>query len=311
MKASAPGKLFLFGEYVALDGHPALIAAVNRRVYVSFSSHQESGLWVRGSLSKEPIRVEGLSHPFGRAFAGAEAARQILGQAQPLSGVLTIDSSELYDRATRRKLGFGSSAAVVVAVATAMLGEAPSAKHFALLRDLHNQAQGSNGSGGDIAASLLGGVTWLEQGSVVRTLADTSLLRLFIHEQSADTPSFSKKVRAFKEAEPAGYAVIERQLVEAARLGRDALRHGPLAIPAVSLANQAMSELSLQAEVPIVTPAHRELVAWAKTVGGAAKPAGAGGGDLSLVALPSAGYTSDRAPTLHPLDVAEHGARIE
>lgn len=100
MIASAPGKLILTGEYAVLDGAPALVAAIDRRVI----ARRHSG--PRGSSPFLVAVADEIARRRGKDDPAVHAAMQIV-----------VDSSALYDDAT--KLGLGSSAAVTVA-ATAL-----------------------------------------------------------------------------------------------------------------------------------------------------------------------------------------------
>lgn len=315
MIASAPGKLFLLGEYAVLNGHPALVAAVDQRVVARFTPHAnpEDPLTVAGSLSADPVVVDGLEHSFGRAFAGVAAARELL-QQPTLSGALTVDSTALYS-ADGRKLGYGSSAAVVVAVAAAVMGRVPTADTFVTLRAWHNRAQQSEGSGGDIAASLLGGLVWLHGTRAVKLDVPPPPLAVFVHPQAASTPSLSRAIRAFAAAQPTAFFALQDRIVTAASTGHQALLSGNLHtwVVACATANTAMTALGDAAGVAIATAEHRELVRHIEAEGGACKPSGAGGGDLSLVTAPSRTVLDKliRRFGLREVAVAAEGVRIQ
>jgi phosphomevalonate kinase len=155
MIATAPGKLIVSGEYAVLDGAPALVLAVDRRVV----ARVDDG--ARGSSPFLLAVADELARRRGPDDAAARAALAI-----------TVDSAAFYDGPM--KLGLGSSAAVTVAAtaralgATAPLG--PDAKPgpvpgfldevLAVALAAHAMAQGAKGargSGADIAASTYGG----------------------------------------------------------------------------------------------------------------------------------------------------------
>src|SRR3954465_8219320 len=100
MIASAPGKLILTGEYAVLDGAPALVIAVNRRVLAARRRAPRGSSPFLVAVADEIARRHGADHPATRA------AMEI-----------TVDSSAFY--LGDQKLGLGSSAAVTVA-ATAL-----------------------------------------------------------------------------------------------------------------------------------------------------------------------------------------------
>ncbi|MCX5743511.1 MAG: phosphomevalonate kinase, partial [Proteobacteria bacterium] len=130
MHASAPGKLIISGEYAVLDGAPALVLAVNRRVVAR--------------LVGEPSTAA--PSPFLAAVA-AELARR--GRVMP---AIVVDSSALYDGAM--KLGLGSSAAVTVAATALAIASADPARVFPIALAAHQAAQaarGAAGSGADVA----------------------------------------------------------------------------------------------------------------------------------------------------------------
>src|SRR5207302_4135720 len=130
----APGKALLSGEYAVLHGAPAICVAVDREV-----------------IAREG---EGDESPFVLAAKKCAAKN---GGAQ--LGPVHVDSSALYEGG--EKLGLGSSAAVTAAVVGLAFAKAertldPHAL-FAVADAAHAEAQGTRGSGVDVACSVYGG----------------------------------------------------------------------------------------------------------------------------------------------------------
>ncbi len=289
--AAAPGKIFLLGEYSVLEGYGALIGAVNRLALARFAPDADrlqikSGLW-QGARSVSDLRLEGET---SRAVAGVGAALEFLGECDLPRGTLTLDSSALFEG--ERKLGFGSSAAVVVATMGAIvqscgtrLDAAFRERAFAIAKKWHNAAQGTQGSGGDVAASLCGAVTHLNGDGGLASVAPVGAMGVFVHAQSASTPSFVRALRAWALSAPEEYRDHLNQLGTLTALGVAALYANATEqwLAVVREADAALGALSTAAALPIVTPRHRLLASLVESFGGACKPAGAGGGDLSLV----------------------------
>lgn len=182
---SAPGKLYLAGEYAVVEaGYPALIMAVDRYLSVQL---QRS---VVGSLvsSLAPHRSIPFARQNGRLVFPTDNPYGLVTQAMEITetylrekGVdvgglydLTIQS-DLDDMETGRKYGLGSSGAVTVAVVKALLvyyQQESSADLVYRLSVLTQLSLGMTGSFGDIAASSFGGV-----------IAYSSPNRIWIQEQ--------------------------------------------------------------------------------------------------------------------------------
>ncbi len=312
MIATAPGKLILAGEYAVLDGAPALVVAVNRRVV----ARRHAG--PRGSS------------PF--LLAVAHEIERRLGEGHPASRAafeIAVDSTSFYEG--KQKLGLGSSAAVTVAATALALGAdhksmpvIDKGEVFAIASAAHAAAQGpkgARGSGADIAASVHGGVIAFQRATpdrvawpsdaaasgnaiaidsgIVHGTADrlrwpegVTLLPFFTGS-SADTPTL---VAAIQAARVQNRVAVEAALAAIAKAARAACQACAVRAPeiarnaflaAVSLAANATEQLAVAARVPLV-PAN---VAAARSVmsryGGTAKTTGAGGGDIGVAVMPS------------------------
>ncbi len=170
IEVSAPGKLFIAGEYAVVEpGHPSIIVAVDQFVTVtvqkaekngSIQSAQYSSLPVRWTRRNEELVLDIRENPFHYVLAAIRLTEKYAQeQLKKLSFYHLKVTSEL-DNSNGRKYGLGSSGAVTVATVKALglfydlsLSEEDIFKLSALA---HLAVQG-NGSCGDIAASCYGG----------------------------------------------------------------------------------------------------------------------------------------------------------
>jgi phosphomevalonate kinase len=273
---AAPGKVFLVGEYAVLEGGPAVLAAVSRYAVAQY---------VPDLAPASPVVAETLK----RAVALIADLAPALPPGAPL-----VDTAAF--RQGQQKLGLGSSAAAAVAAAAAVLTYA--GVDIATRRDLlftiadegHRAAQGGLGSGGDIAAAVHGGFVGFVRppgaAPIVRRLSRPSGLTVvvFWSGTSASTPRLVQAVRALGQRDPGRYGALMGELRQRAEQFAHAfLTHDARgAIGHADAYGQLLEKLGAFAEVPIVTPPFAEAAAVARGLGGAAKPSGAGGGDVGV-----------------------------
>jgi phosphomevalonate kinase len=261
MKACAPGKLVLSGAYSVLEGAPALVTAVDR--YVCCDSAQLAD------------------------FVTPEVRVALPGVAAP-----AFDASAL--RSGGRKLGLGSSAAILVASLAAA-----DPRQFSSDEDLrqalfgtalaaHQQAQGG-GSGIDVAASTWGGTLLARRSADGRleveplVLPRTLVVEAWASAVAASTAEFLQAVARFRARAPAEHAALFGALRAAAERASDALRSGqtPDLIAELELQRAGFVALGQAAAIPIVTP-EAERLSRAAGAGAVVLPSGAGGGDIVL-----------------------------
>ena len=272
MKAIAPGKVMIAGEYAVLDGHDALVMAVDRYAVA-----------YRGAGAPLPRESE----------ATLTLARR--------EGMLTRDHAMHLDtRALEegvRKLGLGSSAAGCAAALVLAANdeqieiESARTRLAAMARRGHREAQGG-GSGVDVLSSMYGGVVRVkfpdgaEGEPVVDSLDWPSTLAWCVLWTGVPvrTSGLIRAVRAFSERDPEGMASIVDAIRDATATLEQALRgdHALEAVRAVTAHLRAMDQLGSASQAPIITDAMRRLAAVAEPLGAGIKPSGAGGGDIVL-----------------------------
>jgi phosphomevalonate kinase len=290
--ATAPGKLFLTGEYVVLGGAPALVAAVDRRARVDVVPGA-------GPLVVDSV-ADGTSDEIPDALAGelpGGDARAVVAAIRSLGlghvgGRVHVDTSAFV--ADGKKLGLGRSAAALVAAAAACLA---ARGQFAPARTLdaavagHALLQGGLGSGADVAAAVHGGLVEVRRRGRELAVAARELpagLRLVVGwsgESAATTPLLSRFVAAREH----GAATLSQLGAEAERAATAVARGDADALLAATDASGRLLErLGGDLDLPIVTPGLARLMAAGRRLGAAVKPSGAGGGDCGIALVRSA-----------------------
>ena len=289
MIATAPGKLILTGEYAVLDGAPAIVLAVNRRVVARA---------VPGTRSTSPFLV-----------AVAEEVARRYGDPTDAARAIVVDSSSFYEGDC--KLGLGSSAAVTVAATMLALAvtrpegavrvnTTREIREIATLAHANAQgAMGARGSGADIASAVSGGAIVFAMGEppsiTKRTWPHSVRIVPFFTGVAANTAKLVSTVAAARIANPAAVdaaliAIADASKAAGAALTLDGARSDlatTALLAAVSLAAHATDRLAAATGVALVPPcvlAAREAM---KAFGGTAKTTGAGGGDIGVAVIPA------------------------
>lgn len=297
--ASAPGKLLLLGEYAVLEGAPALVTAVDRRARVSIHlaadqhwrlSAPQLGL-NNYALDKNGAIPATASADTGKALKLFAAVLQTVTlNARPLPALdITIDTAEFFHG--DQKLGIGSSAAVAVALTSALMAVLEKTPDNATLFDLaataHRQAQGGVGSNVDIAASVYGGNLIYRIGMLPETVAlpeNLHILPIFTGKP-ASTPNLVAAVYRLRNDDPTRFKQRMQTMHDLAQTGCQTCRSGDAGafIRIAADYHRAMLQLGAAASVDIVSAAHTQLHQIAAKNGAVYKPSGAGGGDIGLL----------------------------
>jgi len=316
IRVSAPGKLVLIGEYAVLSGAPAAVMAVNRRARVELVP-SAGDRWSLAAPGFAPEPAEFSIGPRGQlSWAGdGRTAGERFGLVDELvrglteAGFLepavlspaaaTLDTRAFFHDAGdgRHKLGLGSSAALTVAFASALLAWAgvetpPNPEWLQTLVDLHRGLQGGRGSGIDVAASLLGGVLRYHLDSRGKVSSDAPLsLPDDLHVlsiwtgRSANTGEFLEQIEIRRREDPQAVEGALARLGSISEEGVGALEEArsEVFLTAVGAFWQGLEDLGRVVGLSILSEEHRRLQRLARECGASYKPSGAGGGDLGLV----------------------------
>jgi phosphomevalonate kinase len=309
--ATAPGKLFLTGEWAVLRGAPALVAAVDRVARVE----------IEGDGGPGPLVIESLAE--GRSWHGdaavaaipagdAGAVVAVLRALGPVHGRIVVDSRPFL--IGERKLGLGRSSATIAAAVLARreLAGLPLDRAAILADALDANAafQDGVGSGADVVAAVYGGVVAVERrdGSLAvarHSLPDgLHLIAGWTGESAATTPL----VAAFA-AMPSPPVLPELATAARDAVGAIALGDGGKLCEAVERAGACLERFGAETGLPIVTARLHRLIATARRAGAVAKPSGAGGGDCGIAFAPTPSVAAAvraawRDAGILPLDVA-------
>ncbi len=319
-KIETPGKLLIAGEYAVTEPkQPGIVVAVNRYITVQIeeSDHNSIDLpqlglaCVSWEYNNEQVRFAIDDHRLRFIHHALQVVyRYLAGQRTPVH--LTV-SSEL-DDTSGKKYGLGSSAAIVVAVITAMLKQQQGSESskdviFKLAAIAHFQTQG-NGSCADIAASTYGGWLyyiafdgdWLiDQLSQQVPICELTSMKwpMFCVEQiilptdlqfcvgwtgeAAATAPMVDNIRRFKRKDTHAYQIF---LDNSSSAVHDIVRgckenNIPRILDGVARNRSVLCSISQLANVQIETPKLAKL-AEIGTRYGQGKSSGAGGGDCGI-----------------------------
>lgn len=259
MRARVPGKVVLSGAYAVLRGAPAIVAAVDRH-----------------ALADDSAPADRITPEVARAI-----------QLGMLSHAPAFDSSA--QREHDRKLGLGSSAAILVASLYALNPGLSREQLFQQALMAHREAQGG-GSGVDVAASVYGGVLGYRLDSAGTptleplTLPDGLCVEVWSSPTEARTSELIERVTAAERQHPERAGALFERLCAGSEAALGASRSGDRDAFLAALGTQlaGLDALGTLAGVPIVTEAVRALGEAAATLGAVVLPAGAGGGDVAL-----------------------------
>ena len=285
IEATAPGKMCLLGEYAVLDGAPAVVVAVNRRAQVRVVHNAGRDLLIAPEVHDRMLSFtrgdDGTVHwPMVDDYTASRLSliARVIERFAPQAPVeIRSGTADFFEEGI--KLGFGSSAAVTVAAASALAREPLS---LVTLVELHREIQDGRGSGFDVAASRLGGVTVYRalptpKGEKI-DMPEGLLLRCVWTGHAASTTGF---VRGLDALGPRREAM--RELMAVAEEVVAGLSAAPSSwVQAVRDYAAALQRFAVATTLPIFSGGHADVLRLAAAHGVAYKPSGAGGGDIGV-----------------------------
>jgi phosphomevalonate kinase len=288
--ASAPGKAILCGEYAVLDGAPAIVTALDCRatVIVEEIPGEETVIDSPG-MTDDTARFQressgNLRWTAGRFRLVEEVFDEFRDVAMPALS-LTLDTRAFRDPDSGKKLGLGSSAALAVALASALNYLFDSRLDvYALASRAHWAYQAGRGSGADIAASFHGGTICFEKRvrPQVRALdwpVDLAY-RVLWSGHPASTSRKLVRVHANRQAGKESAGALAELAVQVAKRWREGL--APAILDGLRDYVIGLQHFSNSHRIGIFAAGHQSLLEPAARLGLVYKPCGAGGGDIGI-----------------------------
>lgn len=280
LKATAPGKLVLSGDYAVLLGAPAIVLSVDRYAVCTYEAMDRLG-WLLESLpSNEEHHFRDLDELMEAQYSSVQslfASFAKLGILAP-NAHFCVDTSSFYHQNT--KLGIGSSAASLVA--TAKVIETLSERSFSFddLYRMHGELQGSNGSGLDIAASIHGGVIVYQNKHAESIELHPEIYFSYVYSgYGTTTGQMLDRFNLWRKKADCG---LIHNWLEAARSVVDYTDDPDEFVRAISHQTDLLERMDNDAKLGIFSSEHQTARSLAKNEGLVYKPSGAGGGDMGI-----------------------------
>ncbi len=219
-QASAPGSLMLLGEHAVLNGYPALVCAINKRIYVTLRPRVDEKFTLRSDRSGY--------------YESSISTLTSDPRFEPISSILIHYQSylttgfDLEITSDFPSIGLGSSGALTVSLLTVfqqwLFGQLlPDDKFLVLAAHVINQAQGT-GSGADAAASLLGGIVYYHyQPLLFKRLKETLPVSVIYSGLKKSTSEVVQAVKTLEAKHASLFELLYQSIGECTHLGCTAI----------------------------------------------------------------------------------------
>ena len=279
MRALAPGKLFIFGEYTVLEGGSALIYPAPLQARTESSASEDSIVMAH---STHEVRFN-LSEAL-RQLPLVSAIAETIGVHCFKKKTTFLDTRPFFKG--KHKLGLGSSSALTVSTIKCLCPGINIEETIELATRSHNLFQKKKGSGGDVALAAHGQSILFDKAEGARPVArpkDLHLLAVWTGN-SASTSDFLLKLAKWKtESEKLFYSKMEElahislsctQNVEEQNISN--------LIENIIRFDTALEAFSNTSQLNFYSDDHLRMKNECRKAGLSYKPSGAGGGDFGI-----------------------------
>jgi len=205
-KASAPGKVILFGEHFVVYGVKAILCAINKRISVTAQKSEENKISIKsniGNLTLEPNKlISEINSPLKPFYYLAN--KMIQNQN---TGIDIIVESDI-----PLGVGLGSSSACCVAGAAAIsrLFNKTSKEEILKLAIEAEKTIFENTSGADCTVCTYGGIMEYDKENGFKKIESEPNFHLVIANSNIEhsTESIVARVREFKETDETRFATL-------------------------------------------------------------------------------------------------------
>jgi mevalonate kinase len=206
---SAFGKVILLGEHAVVHGHPALAAAIDRTVAISWERRASGPISL--AIPRWNVHVTaGDPHPLAQA----------LGELARATGACELGLGLTGEGELPPAAGLGSSAALMVALTRALAeaaGRPLAAEEVETIAGAGERFFHANPSGIDVALAVRGGVGLFRRGSGLAPVAAAPLrLAIGLSGEPRRTADMVRRVAAELSREPARTAAGLEEMGRAA-----------------------------------------------------------------------------------------------
>lgn len=290
MRASAPGKIILFGEHAVVYGQPAIAVPVNEvHADVSISPSARNGIWMKAPAVGLSGELEALppSQPVAQLIRTVLAEWNI--QSPPNLEILIESTVPV-------AAGMGSGAAVSVALIRALAGSLGHSANDEEVNRLAFEAERlhhATPSGIDNTVITYGRAVYYMKGQPLAPLKVARPITLVIGDTGvgASTKEAVTDVRRQRDAEPAKWDVLFAQAGDIARSARENLASGEWQ----KLGPLMNQNHALLVQMTVSSPELDRLVQAARDAGalGAKMSGGGRGGNMIALVSGSAARVAD------------------